>query len=92
MNRKWTPGPWVVEDGSKSCHCCFDQTIYVKTVSGEFDYEIIAETLTDNEANAHIISAAPDLYEALERALEEWDSNTDWRNNARAALAKARGE
>ena len=52
--------------------------------------EFVAYTLGFREAVK--ATAAPDLYEALGRALAEWDSNTDWRDQARAALAKARGE
>lgn len=45
-------------------------------------------------ADAHLIAAAPDLYAALELALDELDGNSikDWGHAARAALAKARGE
>jgi hypothetical protein len=46
--------------------------------------------------NAHLIAAAPELYEALERVCDTYgfDSSTDssiWQE-AFAALAKARGE
>lgn len=48
------------------------------------------------EANAHLIAAAPDLYEALENAvaaLESWNvSPIGGLPKMRAALAKARGE
>lgn len=51
------------------------------------------------QANAHLIAAAPDLYEALEDVVDSWsdDDNIDEdeyirRISARAALAKARGE
>lgn len=53
-------------------------------------------------ANAHLISAAPELYEALEGLLsdiEEYQKinnlggkNNHWQVISRAALAKARGE
>lgn len=54
--------------------------------------------------DAHLISAAPELYEALSYALadyDNWVSDEDnyphehlvaWSDKARAALAKARGE
>jgi L-alanine-DL-glutamate epimerase-like enolase superfamily enzyme len=52
----------------------------------------------ENEANARLIAAAPDLLEALKDIVEFWDSivPTDAVNqmhiNARAAIAKATGE
>jgi hypothetical protein len=49
------------------------------------------------EANAKLIAAAPELYEALEEALLLVDMSTSYRRvdiaqQARKALAKARGE
>ena len=49
------------------------------------------------EANAHLIAAAPDLYEALEDALQELETMSyshyeRLERKIRAALAKARGE
>lgn len=44
-------------------------------------------------ANAYLIAAAPDLYEALEELEKtDWNISKDWINAARAALYKARGE
>lgn len=46
-------------------------------------------------ANAHLIAAAPDLYAALELALSYQprdDSCDTWASDARAAIAKARGQ
>jgi hypothetical protein len=52
------------------------------------------QAVTVQRANARLIAAAPDLYEALERFT--WVANDDERrkafNQAVAALAKARGE
>ena len=42
-------------------------------------------------ANAHLIAAAPDLYEALEAVIAVADRNTVEFDRAKAALAKARG-
>lgn len=54
------------------------------------------------DANAHLIAAAPDLYAALERLLEQYSNvrsaeqypqgDSGSMKEARAALAKARGE
>lgn len=53
-------------------------------------------------ANAHLIAAAPELFEALEYAVEQygkpggpWNVPNDpggWLERARSALAKAKGE
>ena len=55
------------------------------------------ERTRDNRlANAHLIAAAPDMYEALEAMLGEYAPSDQVKNSAavlaRAALAKARGE
>ena len=100
--RKWTPGPWKWADDR-------DKTglIYLTGV-------LIAEH-TDgtpwgddmDRANAHLIAAAPELYEALEEIRDMLWSRPDisdrlrplmgfaeeaTNQKARAALAKARGE
>ena len=46
----------------------------------------------DAEANARLISAAPDLYEALSAAVEVHGDGYSWGPAARAALRKARGD
>jgi hypothetical protein len=51
----------------------------------------------DNKANANLIAAAPELYEALQKVLDQsWNGPIDAEHHARkqaaAALAKARGE
>lgn len=89
---QFTPGPW-----------------YINTLAGPTEiaasdpFVEIGVAYTDGQddngkANAHLISAAPDMYKALERLLaayavdessEEWPD--EWRN-CLAALKKARGE
>ena len=101
---KWTPGPWTVIRA-------------LKPVDGEYDYgingsgRIIAEaygrtTETERppaEANANLIAAAPDLYEALAVARGQVESWCHTQGDAKAffdetlgpivaALYKARGE
>lgn len=90
--RKWTPGPWKWVEGKGTWRgsiepdvCDFgDDTQYYPT-EGE----------PPNEANAHLIAAAPDLYDALEALLvtkaPDFIPSRLW-DDARAALAKARGE
>ena len=50
-----------------------------------------------DEANARLIAAAPDLLEALSRALRDSGCDGDlcmheWHEKARAAIARAKGE
>ena len=98
--RKWTPGPWVaksvVENG---------EWMGV-AVQADSDVEILwfENDPEPDDANAHLIAAAPDLYEALEQARdtilelinarnsEAEGSDEDWVGGINAALAKARGE
>lgn len=88
---KHTPGPWRVVD-SWNDHM----------VEGQNGEEIIwqdgpHETPTINKANACLIAAAPDLLEALENLadyIDERAGDNECRplENARAAIAKAKGE
>ena len=100
---KWTPGPWQVTQ-------CRDGMPFVNVfrVSGPSDGSapctILFETkyteLQENEANACLIAAAPEMYEALGRFLRAYEGGTaagsvEQQNEAavfaKAALAKARG-
>jgi len=98
---KFTPGPWHwVDHGSfiniESKDC--------SSITSLFSYA----TPEIEEPNAHLIAAAPDLYEALKKAAEvfrayqshhEANRHTDkaernkfYAEQIEAALAKARGE
>lgn len=62
MRESFTPGPWfVVEDDREGYewnrHICWDQ-------NGEHRIAFMASD-AGTEPNAHLIAAAPDLYEAL---------------------------
>ncbi len=80
---KWTPGPWRVSGvGIHAIVRGDDQTIVA--VRHRLPREV-------HEANARLIAAAPDLYEALAEIVAEWGyPNTPKWHRARAALAKAR--
>lgn len=95
--RKWTPGPWRV---STSGLGIIGQGLH-KVCS------LLAKTKGTRDADAALIAAAPDLYEALKDAAEElravanqefYDlygasvSAADVLPKISAALAKARGE
>lgn len=92
---KWTPGPWIVEGRGPNMKVIFAGLTPGNRLSPCF----LADD--DQEANAHLIAAAPELYEALCRLIppeQEFhmretpgDFHEDW-HSALAALAKARGE
>ena len=86
----FTPGQWTARemyecDEDEPSHWTVDGTF---TVHGDDEDHL-------NEPDAHLIAAAPDLYAALEKALGGCDGDLCmhlWHDDARAALAKARGE
>lgn len=94
METKHTPGPWDVDE------CRYGFAVYarksgdavVKTEDVEGRYGAI-----DNEADARLIAAAPELLEALTEIVAAADGD-GWKQldpsfaAARAAIAKARGE
>jgi hypothetical protein len=101
---KWTPGPWQATQ-------CRDGMPFVNVFRvsgpsrGSAPCTILFETeyteLQENEANACLIAAAPEMYEALERFLLAREGGTAARSGqpqnevavfAKAVLAKARGE
>jgi hypothetical protein len=104
MTTQYTPGPWIGAGPS------FGDPLprYTTSIVTEWEHEDegyidICELPfhhhdDENEANARLIAAAPDLLEALKDIVGFWDSivPTDAVNqmhiNARAAIAKATGE
>ena len=96
---KWTPGPWAVERNKRTWG-------WVDVVGPSLGVggptQATDLTLADEVkriAEAHLIAAAPDLYAALEKALNfitntesEMGETLPCGDAARAALAKARGE
>jgi uncharacterized cupin superfamily protein len=99
---KHTPGPWTVQ---KHHHAAGD--LWLTVLRGAWDVthnhasrpEVIADAAysamsdEENEANAHLIAAAPDLLAAL-RAMVLNDAHTyrDCHKAALAAIAKAEGK
>ena len=94
MDGKHTPGPWKAENGTGSGGKgwgCWE----VFACDGPETY--IAGSNRDNpdqEANARLIAAAPELLEALQTALRDSGCDGDlcahwWHEKARAAIAKA---
>ncbi len=94
--KKWTPGPWSV--CNMTSWCCVDHAEWGTTVAE------IGENDETGLANAHLIAAAPELYEALQAMIDLQENATPFGgeiyrdrvdrvfDQCRAALAKARGE
>ena len=92
---KWTKGPWAVERNKRTWG-------WVDVVGPSLGVggptQATDLTLADEVkriAEAHLISAAPDLYAALDGLLGLLDAGSLYEPQAyaaRAALAKARGE
>lgn len=96
----FTPGPWsVVEYGDGDGLAVHDsrgdwRVCFMATPGKDGDFEVI-------EANAHLIAAVPELYEALGEVMEwvngwsPFDIDPEWaatKAKVTAAIAKARGE
>ena len=91
---KHTPGPWfaVADKG---------QTI-IRTSRSSAAFSPLAivkgdkrDTLKDQEANARLIAAAPDLIDALSEIINDGGKfvmTNETHRKARAAIARARGE
>jgi hypothetical protein len=95
---KHTPGPWqakglaVDSAGDKFLRICQMSRVRF-TEADRTVHEISDDTA---EANARLISAAPDLLEALEEYVRDFGDNEDYDSQrmaakARAAIAKATG-
>lgn len=86
---KFTPGPWkVIESGVVAEGRFVIARIYLDPLKEE------NAAIEESVANAHLIAAAPELYEALETCLLYGAmTGDDWVIfKAETALAKARGE
>lgn len=92
----FTPGPWVVERADDAYCIANVGNLVIMPCAGKVKHD-------NTEADARLIAAAPDLLEALEDIAndyaERFDMDSQSTNpgmkvvveNARAALAKARG-
>lgn len=87
MKTSRTPGPWHIDIGQ------IDKSFLV----GRLQEAVFAKDGTpiaicgENQDNARLIAAAPELLAALEGVLCVADRKTDEFDAARAAIAKARG-
>lgn len=102
MSEKFTPGPWFIEIGEEE----YDGDIYVCHQGTECTETTIVnfeEPTIEDAANAHLIAAAPEMYEALDTLVAivglaafkyEYQRAVlqEAMNGAMSALKKARGE
>lgn len=86
-----TPGPWEIKEG--------DTLVIANVVDTQDDYDYLtvagAVGFPDDPvtlANLALISAAPELLEALQDAVRVHGDRYSWGPAARAAIAKAMGE
>ena len=99
---RWTPGPWEIKSefvGPLKIVAGDDEFIFG---NGKLEVAYVgADTFDQCRANARLISAAPDMYDALEMLIGWEDTIRTYIPNgglhsaltaARSALAKARGE
>jgi hypothetical protein len=88
--RKWTKGPWVITDVGTLISDGGNVNNPIEVAGLNIAHFSRYECKTHQSANAHLIAAAPDLYEALSLILR--DNDIDITHGAYEALAKARGE
>jgi hypothetical protein len=104
VSAAFTPGPWLVHATNRLV-CQADGAFKkVKVKNGKVLADDLpnsicllrdpGEDFNEDEtlANGFLISAAPELYEALNDALAVHGGSYSWGDKAKAAMAKARGE
>lgn len=94
---KFTPGPWT----AWLCGTVHSAWLEVETTDEKTKICKLKKKLS-GQANANLIAAAPDMYEALEMAILEYgkpggpwnvpSSPGTWIDKAKSAIKKARGE
>lgn len=98
---KATPGPWFLFESTYPDNS-WDGNYSIQISGGACLADIHRSVGNETDFNAHLIAAAPELYEALEKWIEMEDCEEvgrDWKvryiahlRECRALLAKARGE
>jgi len=88
MSEKFTPGPWRVEK-RHAVHSGKRRTANANVMNHRIPY-------MEKKANAHLISAAPDMYEAMKEFCDRCDKGEVRSKRTYAKfmeiLKKARGE
>ena len=104
MASKFTKGPWVAGwgDGLTGPRMAnmtgWDALFPVHVMDGEYGTPVVALSMKDTShiANANLIAAAPDMYEAMSEFVRRVDAgevrSIKTYNSFKAILAKADGE
>lgn len=97
METKFTPGPWSCEIPDIGDPLAEDERgnnyWEIAPIHQRFENnEYICVTGWMSEANAHLIAAAPELLEALQKAVNRQGFSNYELISARAAIAKATGQ
>jgi hypothetical protein len=92
--RKHTEGPWKVSGNTELCITdVYDFSRFIGSASIMGSNNNFKESYEEAKANARLMSAAPDLLDALESCVSYGSMTGDeWViEKARAAIAKAKG-
>ena len=102
MSTQHTPGPWEIVSDHKSPRIESDrgEFVCVASVDAAGFVGLRFPSGGADGPDAHLIAAAPDMYEALKSIVEDhefcgddWGDRRDaWIETARAVLAKAEGK
>lgn len=92
---QYTPGPWLFEDNRDGTFSVWTRQPHIGTLVTVHDEDMNGAYPV--EANAKLIAAAPDLFEALSEFLELYETDEGCIElpqycAATAAIAKARGD
>jgi hypothetical protein len=89
---QFTSGPWHTHRSERTDH----KGVEINDPVGltvAYAVKFVPQYAASSAANANLIAASPSLFQALEKALPYIDAREDGiYEEARAALAKARGE
>ena len=88
METKFTKGPWVVSANK----AFFDIGPEDKNGHNGLGEHVCIGVMFKDEANAHLIAVAPEMYEMLESLRENYGANDPTGIEIDKLLAKARGE
>lgn len=95
MEKTHTPGPWTraKRQGGIAIEHREEKPYGWAQSEVALVYPLAMPDRKTGDANARLIAAAPDLLAALENLMPLWSSGIDepWVEQARAAIAKAKG-
>lgn len=88
----FTPGPWEISRHHQKINGGWPAHYMIGQQDEMYDHAIVlsSEDSGEGKANANLIAAAPDMYEALKYIVEQYGHCMPL-NKAKAALAKAEG-